>query len=449
MPLLALLISTSAFAASSTLDEQKTIAKNLTEEVLLNGQDYSNLRELTAKGPRLSGSKGAAQAIEWAKHKMSTYGFDRVYLQPTKVPKWERGSIEKLAIVGKSPFHATALGQSTSTPKGGVTAEVIEVQSLQEMEALGDKLKGKFIFFNRPMDPLKVRTFDAYGGASDQRFLGPGKAAKLGAVGAIVRSMTLSHDNVPHTGTTKFAVGDPTIPAFAIATNDADLLSRELLLKPTLKVHMESSAKNFGMVDSFNVIGEIKGSEIPNEFVVIGGHLDSWDLSAGATDDGAGSVQAVEALRAIHALGLKPRRTIRAVLFMAEEQGSYGGDEYAKQAKLNNEKHIAAIEADNGSASPVGFGIDTKDTSVFEKAKAWSTLLEPLYASDFHKGYGGSDIEALGETQATPQFGLNVDSQRYFDVHHSKLDTFDRINARELHLGSAAMAILGLTLANQ
>ena len=444
-----LLCLPSHFALASE-KETTEITQKIVNEILVHGHAYSDLTELTKIGGRLCGSANAAKAVEWGKQKMESYGFDKVWLQPVKVPRWERGNIERAtAIIGKKreKLRIAALGGSIGTGKKGVTASVVEVRSLDEVNALGEKVKGKIVFYNRPMDPSKVDTHEAYGGASDQRFSGPALAAKYGAVAALVRSMTLQLDDHPHVGRTKFEDGTGKIPCAAVSTNDSEKLSALLKTAPDLKIDLELSAKSLGETESFNVIGELTGREKPNEFIVVGGHLDSWDLAQGAQDDGAGVVQSIEVLRAIHSLGLHPKRTIRAVLFMAEEVGAFGGKEYAKQAKEKGEKHIAALESDCGGFTPLGFSVHEKPSAIAQ-LRTWGKYFAPIHSDLVREGDAGTDTVALGEL-GTTLIGFVPDSQRYFDYHHAETDKIEVVNARELHLGASAMAILIWLLADQ
>lgn len=413
----------------------------ISDEIMENGKAYDDLAELLANGHRLTGSENAQKAVDWSKKKMESYGFDRVYLQPVMVPKWERGTVSKATVTvngKKENLHIVALGKSVGTPAGGISAEVIEVKQLSELDALGNKVKGKIVFFSRPFDEKLINTFAAYSGAVDQRSAGPSRASKYGAVATIVRSMTNRIDNHPHTGTLTYVDSLTKIPAAAVTTADAERLSRWLKENKNLTVQLDMNCKNFPDVQSYNVIGEIKGSEFPDEILVIGGHLDSWDLSPGAHDDASGCVQSIEALRAYKALGLKPKRTIRAVMYMSEEVGGIGGEEYAKQAKILNEKHIGAIESDRGGFSPRGITVKASD-SVFTYVSAWKKYFTRLNADDISKGYGGVDIDPLGK-QGTALFGLYPDPQRYFDYHHSDNDDLSAVNPRELKLGAVVMA---------
>lgn len=425
--------------------EDSVIIRKIYNETLTNGQGYEWLRYLCKQvGPRLSGSEGAKKAVVYTQQLMQQQGFDRVFLQDVKVPHWVRGKKEEAYIhVGKQKINVpiAALGGSIATSTKGVEAEVIEVKSFQQLRELGkEKVKGKIVFFNRPMDPTKLNTFEAYGSAVEQRANGASEAGNLGAVGAIVRSVSTVQDDFPHTGSMRYATGAPLIPTAAISTNAANLLSDKLKENPTLTFYFRQNCETLPDADSHNVVGEIKGSEFPDEIIVVGGHLDSWDLAEGAHDDGAGCVQSIEVLRVLKAIGYKPKRTIRAVMFMNEENGLRGGVKYADLAKQNNEKHIAAVESDNGGFTPKGFGIVGRPEQK-AKIQTWKELLAPYSLHEIGPGGGGADIGPLAQS-GTVLFGYKPDSQRYFDVHHAPNDNFENVNKRELDLGSASMAAI-------
>lgn len=439
-----------SFETLAVNDSQMQVVKNLTREILVHGQAYFNLKELVGIGPRLSGSENAAKAVDWGRKKMESYGFDRVRLQAVSVPKWKRGPTEQATAITKKfskTLHITALGNSVGTPHSGLEAEVIEVQSLEEVNKLANKVKGKIVFFNRAMDPAQVYAFDAYEGACDQREDGASQAAKYGAIAVLVRSLTFALDDHPHTGLVSYKKDLPSIPAAALSTNDAQMLSELIKENSSVRIRLKLSAQQLGVTNSSNVIGEIIGSELPEQIVLVGGHLDSWDLGQGAHDDGAGVVQSIEVLRAIKTLNLHLRRTLRVVLFMSEEFGAFGALEYAKQAKVNHEKHIAAIESDHGGFTPRGFILNGSD-AVNDLLHSWSQYFAPIYADSVRRGEAETDVEPLGEF-GIPLFSLNVDSQRYFDYHHAVGDGLSAVNARELHLGAAAMAILSYLITTQ
>jgi carboxypeptidase Q len=436
-----LFLSFSAFSQ----DSDSLIIKKIFDEALSKGEAYKMLTYLTKSiGPRLSGSDGAAKAVQYTKKTMEGYGFDRVFLQDVMVPHWVRGKKEEAYIEsGKQKIKVpiAALGGSVATPAMGIKAEIIEVKTFEELKALGtEKVKGKIVLFNRPMDATKINTFTAYGGAVNQRGGGASEAAKYGAVGAIVRSMTTLQDDNPHTGGMRYTTGIPMIPTAAISTNGANLLSKMLKENPKTQFYFKQNCETLPDAPSHNVVGEIKGSEKPDEIIVVGGHLDSWDLAEGAQDDGTGCVQSIDVLRVLKALGIKPKRTIRAVMFMNEENGLRGGTKYADLAKQNNEKHIAAVESDNGGFTPRGFGMVGTDAQI-AKIAAYKNLLAEYGLSEIGKGSGGADIGPLGQ-QGTLLIGFKPDSQRYFDFHHAQTDKLEAVNERELNLGTASMAAL-------
>lgn len=439
-----LLFFTMTMGFSQNSDEKQIRA--IYTSTLTEGKAYDWLNYLSNQiGGRLSGSIQAQQAVEYTKKQMDSLGLDKVWLQPVMVPKWVRGTPE-FAYIENQPGMTNnvpicALGGSVATPGVGIKADIIEVKGIEELKGLGrSKVAGKIVFFNRPMDPTLIKTFEAYSGCVDQRYSGAEEAGKLGAVGVIVRSMNLRMDDYPHTGSMSYGdvPVDSRIPAAAISTNGAELLSTTLKLNPKVKFFFRQNCKQFADVESFNVIGEITGSTYPDEIIVVGGHLDSWDLGDGSHDDGAGVVQSMEVLRLMKVNGYKPQRTIRAVLFMNEENGLRGGTEYAVVAKNKKEKHIFALESDSGGFTPRGFSFDSSDANL-ARVLTWKSLFEPYLVHVFEKGYSGADIGPLKDQQIV-MAGLVPDSQRYFDHHHAQNDTFDHVNKRELELGAAAMA---------
>lgn len=422
------------------------VIKQLFNSALSNGKSYQWLDHLSNNiGGRLSGSPQAQQAVEWGEKLMKDQGFDKVWIQPVMVPHWVRGEKEVAYFtIGKIKYDVAicALGGSVATPKKGVSGEVVEVKSLDEAEAMGEKLRGKIVFFNRPFDDTLIETFKAYGGCVDQRVNGAKVSGKFGVLGVIVRSMTNNIDDYPHTGTTGY--GDipenEKVPAAAISTVAANLLSEKLKENPTLKFYFKQSCETLPDAPSFNVIGEMTGSEYPDKYITVGGHLDSWDLGDGAHDDGAGIVQSIEVLRLFQLNGIKPKHTIRAVLFMNEENGLRGGRKYAEEAKNNNEIHVAALESDSGGFTPRGFSVDANGENV-ALVQSWKSLLAPYGLHDVQVGYAGADIGPL-KSETITLMSYRPDSQRYFDYHHAATDTFDKVNKRELELGAASMASL-------
>jgi hypothetical protein len=441
-----LFLSVALHAQPNPSDKEQL--KTFFDTSLLNGQAYEWLDYLTNRiGSRLSGSLGAERAVAWTKAALDALGLDRVYLQPVKVPKWVRGAKE-FALIETAPgvtFNVpiTALGGSVATPSVGLKAFVVEVQGIEELKALGrEQIEGKIVFFNRPMQADLISTFQAYSGCVDQRYSGAKEASAYGAVGVIVRSMNLRLDDLPHTGAMSYGDQDVSkrIPAAAISTNAAEKLSKLLKLEPNLKFLFRQQCKTYPDVWSHNVIGEITGSEFPNEIIVVGGHLDSWDLGDGAHDDGAGVVQSMEVLRLFKATGYKPKRTIRVVLFMNEENGLRGGNAYADNALLTGERHIFARESDAGGFTPRGFSFNCSDEE-FAQIESWKPLFKPYLIHYFEQGGSGADIRPL-KNKYNVLAGLRPDSQRYFDHHHAENDTFDAVNKRELELGAATMTSL-------
>jgi carboxypeptidase Q len=434
-----------ALFATALPAQDSLVVRRLFDAALTQGQSYENLRSLCKDvGHRLSGSPAAAKAVDWAYQRFQSMQLDRVAKQPCLVTHWERGKPESAWIKsrsGKLKVPVLALGTSIATPKGGIDAQVIEVFSLDEVKALDpERAKGKIIFYNRPMNPTDINTFTAYGGCVDQRGYGAVEAAKKGAIAVVVRSMNLRLDDYPHTGNMRYEEGVTQIPACAISTNGAEALHKLLREDAQLQFHLEMDCKTFPDAPSFNVMGELRGSTYPDQVIVIGGHLDSWDVGEGAHDDGAGVVQSIEVLHLFQSIGYKPRYTIRAVAFMNEENGMKGALAYADSAAKKGERHYAALESDEGGFSPRGFNIDaTAETLDF--IRAYSDLLAPYLLRQIEKGYGGVDISPLRK-QGTPLFGYAPDTQRYFDFHHAATDVFEGVNKRELELGAASMAVL-------
>jgi len=448
-------LSLITFALLTVLITENTSAQNDTamfkkiyNEVMSRSTSYANLDYLSNKiGGRLSGSPQAQKAVDWAYKAMKEAGADTVYLQECMVPHWVRG--EKEVGQAMSPntkevknLSICALGGSIGTPDVGVNAKIVEVKSYDELAKLGKKnIEGKIVFFNQPMDPTIYQTMHAYGKAVAFRWGGAAEAAKYGAVAVVVRSCTHALDDNPHTGVMGYKDDVVKIPACAVSTLGAEWLSKSLKGDNDMKFHLKMNCQMFPDEKSYNVIGEIKGTGKANEYIVVGGHLDAWDNGDGAHDDGAGIVQSIEVIRAYKTLGLKPKRTIRAVAFMNEENGGRGGDKYAEMAKKNKENHIAAIESDAGGFSPRGFSSEM-NMQQKTKLKSWAPLFLPYGVYDFSQTGGGSDIDPLNEELGTPLIGLVPDGQRYFDYHHTAIDKFESVNKRELELGAAAMSAL-------
>ena len=414
------------------------------DEALLRGKAYEDLRQLCKDvGPRLSGSSEAQMAVEWSERKMKSYGFDKVYLQEIKVPHWERGTKESAWLRLENgeliKLHLLALGGSIGT-NGILSGEVVEFKTLDQLKsAKKNQVEGKIVFLNQPMDAAQIQTFKAYGLCYGIRGNGAVEAGKLGAKAVVIRSLGLPIDEHPHTGSMHYEENVTRIPAGALSTKDADLLSKKLKEGKTELV-VEMDCRNFPDAISYNVIAEMKGTEFPNEIITFGGHLDSWDAGEGAHDDGAGVIHCLEALRILKELKYKPKHTLRVVFFMNEENGNMGGKSYATWVKEKGEKHIAALESDRGGFSPRGFGCDGTDNQV-AFLQSLSSNFKNYDLHVFEKGYGGVDIGPLKESfPGIPLFGFVPDSQRYFDFHHAPSDVFENVNKRELELGAAAIA---------
>ena len=424
--------------------DAKTI-RTIYDLALTQSEAYENLRVLCKDiGHRLSGSEGADSAVVWGQRVLGKLELDTIYLQEITVPHWERGRKEKAYFYnekGKNMLDVCALGGSISTGMNQfIKGDVLEVKSLDEVNNLPDSLvKGKIIFYNRPMDPKKISTFSAYGSCVDQRYSGAIEAAKKGAIAVIVRSMNVRQDDflIQEVWLTR---GVDSIPAFAISTNGADYLSENVTKYDNLELNLKSFCKSYPDKISHNVIGEIKGSEFPDEYITVGGHLDSWDMGEGAHDDGAGVVQSIEVLHLLNLMNIKPKHSIRVVLFMNEENGNRGGKHYAERAAAKNEKHLMALESDRGGFSPRGFSVNGTEKQL-NGIKKWVDLFEPYGIHEFKMGFAGVDINPLEDGKIC-LIGLSPDSQRYFDHHHSDNDVFEEVNKRELVLGAASMTSL-------
>lgn len=419
--------------------EDSVFIKQIFNYALTKGECYNNLRYLCKQiGHRISGSPQAAKAVDYTYDLMKKTGYDSVFKQPVMVPHWVRGEVEN-GYVGKKKVATKALGGSVATPKKGITADVVEVQNFEELAKLGkDKVQGKIVFFNRPMEPTNINTFTSYGGCVDQRWQGPSIAAKYGAVATICRSVTLATDDYPHTGSMRYNDSFPKIPAGVISTIAANYLSAELK-KGAVKFKLQLSCYTADSVLSDNVVGQMKGNKY-NDFIICGGHLDSWDVGEGAHDDGAGVMQSLEALNILKSVGYKPNHNLRAIMYMNEENGLMGGKKYAELAKKNNETTLFAIESDEGGFTPRGFHIEDKD-GIAKFLQQFKPLLEPYGIHDITGGGGGADISTL-RPQGTYLMNYVPDSQRYFDFHHTDADVFEAVNERELKLGAASMAAM-------
>lgn len=437
----------SASLFSQTMPADSLMIRRIFDQALTRGNAYQNLEKLCLEAPaRLSASPNSLKAVDITLQMLQETGADSVYLQKVMVPNWVRGDHESGYIyTGEKviPVKVLALGGSVGTGKKGIRAQVIEVRSIDELSKLPiEKTRGKIIFFNRALDKTIINTFQSYGGCADQRLYGANEAAKKEAIGVLVRSLTTLTDDHPHTGVMIYKEQQK-LPAAAISTRDADLLSASLKEDPSLQLHLTLSCQTLGEALSYNVIGEIKGSVHPDSVIVIGGHLDSWDNSQGAHDDGAGCMHSIEVLYLLKALDYRPRYTIRCVLFMNEENGAKGADEYARVAEKSGQKHLAAIESDRGGFAPRGFTVENSGLGVrcYQKMQQWQPLFTPYMVHVFDYGGSGVDVSRL-KSQGCALLGFIPDPQRYFDYHHADTDNFENVNQRELELGCATIAAL-------
>ncbi len=411
------------------------------------GKAYQNLHYLTKHiGNRIAGSEKAEQAVTWSKSLMDSMAFDKVYLQDVDVPYWDRGAPEVAYLKRtKEPLQVLALGGSVATAKGGLTAEVMEVELLSELRQHGDAVRGKIVFVNKPWDESMVETGVAYGLNSSQRSRGPAEAAKLGAVAYLFRSLSSSiADDYPHTGGTRYLAGIDSIPAIAISAVGAQKLSAALKEDAHSQVFLQNTSAWKGSVKTHNLIAEWRGSEHPDEIITMGGHIDSWDVGEGAHDNGTGTMGTLDAIRTLMALGYKPKHTIRLVFYMNEENGVHGAVKYGESAKARSEKMVAAIESDAGGFAPRGFDIKASAAAVAWIQQQWKPLFEQkFWVSRFLQGSPGVDSGVWGEHfPGTVMFNFRPDPHRYFDIHHTAKDVFEAVDRRELQSGVAALASL-------
>ncbi len=428
-----------ALAAAPLSETYRTTADRLIDASLADNGAYQKLSYLCDRiGNRLSGSKALDSAIQWAAGEMKKDGLGNVSTPTVMVPHWVRGS-EHLAMIAPVARELVmlGLGGSIATAKGGITADVVAVSTFDQLEKLGaDGVKGKMVLYNVP--------YQGYGPTVRYRAEGASRAAKLGAVAALVRSVTPVSLQSAHTGQMVYASDAPKIPSAAVTIEGATLIQRLLDSGTPVKLHLEMNAQMLPDAQSANVIGEIRGSEKPDEVVVIGGHIDSWDVGQGAQDDGTGIVTCMQAAAIIQRLGLKPRRTIRVVLFTNEENGGAGGEAYRRWAGDAVSKHVAAIEMDGGGEKPAGFGVSSKLTA---QAADIGHLLDRIGAGTMTTGGGGADIGPIVNA-GVPGLALRTVGTHYFDWHHTQSDTVDKVNAEDLRLNTAAMAVMAYVLAD-
>ena len=428
------------FSASA---QDSVVFRKIADEILVHGTCYDNLRVLCKKvGHRLSGTPAAAKAVVWGEKAMKETGADKVWLQPADVPYWYRGNESLMIKCGDGKYIkvvALSLGNIEGTCGKPLEAPIVMVHNYDEFLALPQSaVKGKFIFFNYRFRQDFVFTFQAYGDAVKYRWASPSIAASRGAIGVIIRSMSTGADDYPHTGSMHYNDSFAKIPEMALGNYTADSLEHycergKVYAKMQSDCHM-----NTKLVHSYNVIGEIKGSLYPDRIITVGGHLDSWDVGEGAMDDGTGCVQSMEVLRAFKALGIRPKYTIRAVLFMNEENGLKGGQAYADSAVARNEYHVLCMETDAGGFTPRGIGMEMSEAKK-DRIRQYKNLFLPYGVYDFSQEEGGADISPLHKKLDVPAAGLMPDCQRYFDLHHTNNDIFENVNHRELKLGATAL----------
>lgn len=423
--------------------EDAKVFRSISDEILTHGQAYNILKDLTKNiGARLSGSPAYEKAVKWAAQELKKAGATKVWVQPVKVPVWVRGKESLKIKIGAGDWQTVnmlSLGNSEGTKGKDLVAEIIVVNNFKEFDQLTKaQVKGKIVLFNYPFQQHYIETFVGYSDAVRYRVSTASLVAKKGGVAALIRSTSTAFDDVPHTGSMHYEEGIKKIPAVALGPKTAERLAR-LASKTKIFAKLNSEASMQGETLTHSVIGEITGTQ-DQQVIVVGAHLDSWDVGEGAHDDGTGVVQAIEVIRTFKKLGLKPKHTIRAVLFANEENGVRGGVTYADSLKAHNEPHIFAIESDSGGFSPNGFSFDMTEEQL-AKVMPWQPLFKPYDAAKFVPGYSGTDIHPMKE-HGVALAGLMPDSQRYFDLHHSPSDVFEAVNRRELLLGATVITQL-------
>jgi carboxypeptidase Q len=432
---------------SATALAYSETARRIREASLASDGAFQKLSVLTDTiGPRLSGSPSLERAVSWAKQTFSQDGHEHVTLEPVRVPHWVRGaqSAEILAPFVR-PLQVLTLGGSVATPPAGITAEVLVVSTFEELEARRAEVSGKIVLFDHALAKTGNPGLN-YGEAIPYRTTSAARAARFGAAAVLVRSLTAHSLGAPHTGSMRYLdAKDRKIPAAAISVEDAELLHRLASRGAKLKVHLALSPQTLPDADSNNVTAEIVGRELAQEVVLIGAHLDSWDVGQGAQDDGAGVVTMMQALTTLRRLGLTPRRTVRVVLFVNEENGVRGAAQYEKDHR--SERHVAAFEMDSGAGAPLGFMTDG-DQPFLREAREIAALLAPIGANTVNPGFAGEDVGAL-KPDGVPLFGVLLDIEHYFDVHHSAADTLDKIDPVNLQKAVAALATMAFVIADR
>ncbi|MGB0390809.1 MAG: M28 family peptidase [Salibacteraceae bacterium] len=440
---LLLVLTVFSFATQAQQKEDSLFIRNVYDNALTESPAYENLRTLCKDiGARITGSAEAEMAIYWVKKLLESYDFDTVYLQEISVPHWERGTKEAAWIINENgdlkKVNVIALGGSIGT-NGTLEGEVIALNGIEDLKAAGkEKISGKIVFLNKPFNQKQINTFKAYGACSNQRWSGAKVASEFGAKAVVIRSLAQSNDDHPHTGSMDYKMENK-IPAAALSTNDANLLS-EWTSEGKVTFRLEMDCRFYDDEVSYNVIAETKGKD--EKVITFGGHLDSWDVGEGAHDDGAGVIHSIEALRILKELNYSPNHKLRCVLFMNEENGNFGGKGYAKWCSDNKEEHICAIESDRGGFQPLGYDVVGSDEQL-KFVQSFKPIVKEYRLYNFEKGYGGVDIGPLRKYYPNMlQLGLNPTSQRYFDFHHAETDVFENVNKRELELGGASMATM-------
>lgn len=422
--------------------ETEEVAAKIVGAALIESRAYEKLAYLSDRiGHRLSGSEALERAVRWTAAELERDGIERVWTEKVMVPRWVRGhGVSRIVAPVEWEMATLALGGSVGTPEGGITAEVIEVATFDELEQAGEAVRGKIVLFNKAMDETT-----GYGTVVKLRGGGASAAVKLGAVGMLIRSLGTADYRLPHTGALNYEKDVPKIPAAAVAAEDAELIHRLLQSGDPVRVTLDLGCKTLADSESANVIAEIRGREKPEEIVLIGAHLDTWDVGQGAHDDGAGCAIVMETMRLLEELDLTPRRTIRAVLFTNEENGLRGGRDYAERHR--RELHVAAIESDSGGGTPRGFGITAGEGGV-KMLERITRHLSTIGADDVRPRGGGADIGPL-KKQGVPVIGLRQDTERYFDYHHTEADTLDKVDRHDLDRNVAAMTLVAYMLAEQ
>ena len=428
------------------------VAARILEAARTESRAYDKLAHLCDRiGNRLSGSAALDRAVRWAADTLQADGLE-ARLEAVTVPAWVRGA-ESATLVSpiERKLHMLGLGNSVGTPPGGITAEVVCARDFDDLVRLGDDVRGRIVLYTARMPEYDEEKGSGYGETVKYRVEGASRAAAAGAAAVLVRSVTARSLQTPHTGTLRYDGRSPKIPGAALSTEDAELLARLVAQGTGPRVRLEMQAHFGPDAQSANVIGELRGSEKPEEVVVLSGHLDSWDVGQGAQDDGGACCAVMESLRLLQSLGLRPRRMIRAVLFVNEENGLAGAHSYADRHRDELGDHVAAIEADSGIFRPRGFtspaAKDERGTRINARLAEVLTLLEPIGAARRKDGGGGADISAMGPA-GVPQIGFDVDGRTYFDVHHTEADTLDKVSKADLDLCVAALATTVYVLAD-